>query len=439
MRYNPDLFPSVHCLSITSKHISNVVVHDDDDLDHEEEEEDDDNNNNDDSRHKSVRSMMGTTRRPDSDHTEYGGSYFFDLANSLYVGYRVPSKIGYTPCSFIAMQESQQQQLKQRQLNKVVPNDDHQQWIVIQQDMKTGGNHTGGIVWETAYLLTTYLLFYERHFIPQLDLHCMDDTKASTNTNTMNSSSLMFPLSSSQNRFCRILEVGAGCGLLSLVLASSEVSQRRKYHGMNQLPKLEIVLSDVASLLPQLNENVMRNRNHFFTVHNQPSSTSLLPSLNSSPSPGAIQLTCEGTNTIIRTAVLDWELYELDAKIGNIPPRSCHRIIGTDVIFAPRFVIPLLHTFNLLLADSIVTICDQKKDAKNHHYPLQPVIYLCVQIRCAKSHELFVHLATTQFHFVIQNISDQVMKACPWGRDLDCFVYRLIRMPSHYSRHANDH
>jgi hypothetical protein len=76
MRYNPNLFPLVHCLSITSK--SNVAVHEE-----EEVEEDDDNNNNknnDNSLHKSVRSMMGTTRRPDSNYT--GGSYFFDLVNS---------------------------------------------------------------------------------------------------------------------------------------------------------------------------------------------------------------------------------------------------------------------------------------------------------------------------------------------------------------------
>jgi predicted nicotinamide N-methyase len=82
--------------------------------------------------------------------------------------------------------------------------------IVIKQDIKACGEHTGGIVWETAYLLLQYL----------------------RNRGT--------PLG-------KTLEVGAGCGMLGQVLAA---------YGLVE----SMIMTETAPVMPNLIANVERNR-----------------------------------------------------------------------------------------------------------------------------------------------------------------------------------
>lgn len=82
--------------------------------------------------------------------------------------------------------------------------------IVIKQDTSACGKHTGGIVWETAYLLLQFLL--------------------STRTELGNT-----------------LEVGAGCGVVGQVLAAKNLAKR-------------VVMTEHADVIPNLEENVKCNK-----------------------------------------------------------------------------------------------------------------------------------------------------------------------------------
>jgi hypothetical protein len=130
------------------------------------------------------------------------------------------------------------------------------------------------------------------------------------------------------------------------------------------------------------------------------------------------------TTSPIRACCLDWEHYERDAAANNILPHSCDTILGTDVLFATRFVRPLLETLQYLstapsppASDASETDTDTLKTVN---------IYLCVQIRCAASHELFLEEAPS-FGFDVHDISDEVfaVQSCAWGRDLECKVFRM--------------
>jgi predicted nicotinamide N-methyase len=104
---------------------------------------------------------------------------FFELANSPLVGFRINRREQDAPC------------------------------VVIRQDIGTTA-HTGGIVWETAYLLLQYLL-------------------------------------SKKMKLGRTLEVGAGCGLLGQVLAATKAAT-------------EVVMTEHDLLIQALTNNVERNQ-----------------------------------------------------------------------------------------------------------------------------------------------------------------------------------
>lgn len=107
---------------------------------------------------------------------------FFELANSPCVGFRVND----------------------------TDNNNPQDCIVIKQDTNACGNHTGGIVWETAYLLLQYIL-------------------------------------SSKRKLGNTLEVGSGCGLVGQVLAARKVADR-------------VVMTEHADVVPNLSFNVEQNQ-----------------------------------------------------------------------------------------------------------------------------------------------------------------------------------
>jgi hypothetical protein len=116
---------------------------------------------------------------------------------------------------------------------------------------------------------------------------------------------------------------------------------------------------------------------------------------------------------MVSVGTLDWTRYEDDIRMsgGTIQPHSFDTLLGTDVIFTPHLVEPLLATAAFL------------------SHP-QTTWYLCVQIRCDAAHQLFLEQAPT-YGFDVTDISDELLqsKRCAWGKALDCFLFRITRLP----------
>jgi hypothetical protein len=297
-----------------------------------------------------VMQQLSKNRTNDNDNEDDEESdvslAFFELANAPTIAYRLPS----------------------------------QQKIVLQQDVTACGEHTGGIVWETSFLLLNYLL--------QLKSTTSASTTASTSTSKEQYQSLG-----------RTIEVGAGCGLLGQVLAAANCSS-------------EVIVTETEQVLVNLQANLDRNNTAVKVDHTTTTTT-----------------TTTARRSPVRACCLDWEHYERDAAANNILPHSCDTILGTDVLFATRFVRPLLETLQFLsIAPSTSdTPAIDNTDTETTTTKTKTVnIYLCVQIRCAASHKLFLDEAPS-FGFDVHDISDEcfAVPSCAWGRDLECKVFRM--------------
>ena len=118
---------------------------------------------------------------------------FFDLANAPFVGYRI--------------RESQTNHKKENS----------KKMIQVKQDISACGKHTGGIVWETSYLLLQYLLATQQQKHQQ------------------------------QPKLGKTLEVGAGCGLLGQVIAAHQLAKK-------------VVMTEIKQVMDNLQANVERNK-----------------------------------------------------------------------------------------------------------------------------------------------------------------------------------
>eukprot|EP00668_Euglena_longa_P016569 GGOE01020843.1.p2 GENE.GGOE01020843.1~~GGOE01020843.1.p2 ORF type:complete len:284 (-),score=72.25 GGOE01020843.1:73-924(-) len=157
--------------------------------------------------------------------------------------------------------------------------------IAITQDPHIQ-NSSGGIVWETAYLMAMY---FEQCILP----------KCQTSPPT-------------------VLEVGAGCGLLGLVLA---------HYGCR------VVLTDQPSTVPSLCRNAIANE----------------------------------VATANRAAVLPlfWGSKEDIEAVATKGPFDI--VVGTDVFFSPALVEPLLATIHKLTTPlSTVYLCMQERCPDSH-------------------------------------------------------------------------
>lgn len=231
---------------------------------------------------------------------------FFELANVPVVGYRLAIH-------------------QQRKGKKAMI-------VTVQQDSSACGNHTGGIVWETSYLLLNYLL----------------DRNRST-------------------KLGRVLEVGAGCGLLGQVLATSGWCK-------------QVVLTETKEVLSNLEANLVRNNG------------------------GSRQRTHKPT-----AQQLDWLHYKNDA-VQNLQEHSFDTIVGTDVVFAPALVEPLLETLRFMAHQDTV-------------------VYLCLQIRCEDSHHLLLDKAA-HYGWQLQDISHELATRpdCAWGLSMECHLLKLTQL-----------
>ena len=131
------------------------------------------------------------------DYKDDVSAAFFELANASRIAYRLPSNVVRK-----AISPNKQQQTSTSQ----------QSCIVIHQDESACLQHTGGIVWETCYLLLTYLT-------------------------TATHDSILPPLGN-------VLEVGAGCGLLGQGLAKCAT---------------RVVLTEHPEAFDNLQANVLRH------------------------------------------------------------------------------------------------------------------------------------------------------------------------------------
>lgn len=197
---------------------------------------------------------------------------------------------------------------------------------------------TGGIVWETAFVLASFL---ERAL-------CSSAERKSCDT-------------------ASVLEVGAGCGLLGLVLWQAG-------H--------DVVLTEVDEAMPIL---ALNTTNAYAATGR---------SLDRGP-PVAQRLRWGDEDDM--SAVLKQR-------------RGYDFIVGTDVVFASRLVQPLLSTMHRM----------------SH---AGTIVYMCMQIRCEDAHAEFLQCAPLYFKRV-EDISKRELwsdppPACAFAEALDVLLFRL--------------
>ena len=248
---------------------------------------------------------------------------FFELANTPRVGYRQGSAI-----------------------------------VSVAQDVDANDT-TGGIVWESAYLLLDYLLA----------LSCqMDKLKQS-------------------HQSIKMIDLGAGVGLLGLVLSCV---------GMFDVTLTEY--DDETSSISPTSDSVVSSGVYALLeanvkAHNYEKRQGLL------------------TGKEVTVHRLDWtKPFEETPACWDATKATDHKydlVVGTDVVFTPSLVRPLLRTAASLTESSGRCV-------------------LCMQIRCAESHELLLTCASEYFDCVT-DISEEVYctEGCDWGRAMECLVFEL--------------
>lgn len=162
-----------------------------------------------------------------------------------------------------------------------------------------------------------------------------------------------------------VLELGAGCGLLGLGLALAH-------------PSANVTVTDTAQVVVQVHRNVATNRLE--------------------------------EESRIKVCALDWTQFREDAAQASLSANSFDTLVATDVLFAPELVQPLLETMQYL--------------AKSN-----ACMYLCVQIRCAKSHALFLQ-RLGEYGWVGTELTDELkeINECAWGVLMGCHLFRLTRV-----------
>ena len=260
---------------------------------------------------------------------------FFELANATEVIYRLPQNNDDDEDAKEANETTKKSESTNTTTAILPP-----RLIRICQDSQAQ-THTGGVVWETAYLLLGYLLLQKQR----------------------------------QSSLGRLVEVGAGCGLLGIALA---VANRAT----------DVTLTEVDQVLPLLKNNLECNQ--------------------------TLLKTCP-----CRAVALDWTNYRDQAQAASLQAHSVDTIVGTDVVFSPSLVEPLWQTLDYLAHE-------------------RTVIYICVQIRCAVSHQLLLDQASN-YRFLVQDITHDTEKddeddgeeraILPrWAQDLECFLFRIQRV-----------
>ena len=180
--------------------------------------------------------------------------------------------------------------------------------VTIQQNSQAQ-THTGGVVWETSYLLLGYLLAQQQQQQQHRSLGRV------------------------------VVEVGAGCGLLGIGLAVAGLAVER------------VVVTEVDLVMPLLQANVERNVSLLLSQQQQ-------------------QQQQDGPSLVAHQ--LDWTNFQPDAATAGIAPHSVDTIVGTDVVFTTSLVQPLWQTLHYLSHDrTVIYLCVQIRCAAAHELLLQ--------------------------------------------------------------------
>lgn len=214
---------------------------------------------------------------------------FFELANAPIVGYKLSS----IKCS----------SSKKRKLENRDSCDTTTAAILVQQD-NSCQSHTGGIVWETSYLLANYL--------------CAKYLQGEATDKSNNTSRRK------RGPLGKTLEVGSGCGMLGLILSASGLCKK-------------VVMTETEEVIPNLLKNVEYNK------HDKNSCAAQLK-LFSSKTISVRQLRWDAFNEDIRHC-------QSELKIDDLDPHTFDTIVGTDVIFSTSLVKPLLKTLRKMSHD----------------------------------------------------------------------------------------
>ena len=305
---------------------------------------------------------------------------FFELANAPSVSYRLEAP--QSPRSPAPLRSSKDKRENDKTDNSgTEPTNDvdattikktpTSNTIVIQQDvLGAAQTHTGGIVWETSYLLLNYLL-------------SSTEWLNACNNGTANASRT-------------VLEIGAGCGLLGLSLHKAfELGIIGNSDKGGAFSSSRVVVTETNEVMDNLSKNFEQNY--------PPSSKG-----NNTTNTGG------GSNVQahrLSVEELDWLRCKEDCSRAKIEACSVDCIVGTDVVFSTRFVRPMLETMQFL----------------SHSHT---VIYLCLQERCKDSHELLLGEATN-YGFCVEDISEAVYNdetladSCGFGRVLECKLLKF--------------
>ena len=298
-------------------------------------------------RERSEAREMAKRYRPPSE-TDDAASVFFDLANASAVKYKCRSGTK----------------------------------LVIDQDSNIS-NCTGGIVWETALLLATFL---EGRGVNQLGWSGPLEDGARDGCGRLNAE---LPASGKSKRAAageeagdrpakkrkdtrtedpasripRVLEVGAGCGLLGLVLAHMGA---------------QVVLTETAEAMAVLSRNVSKKRCQE-------------------------QLPPAASAQVLK---VDWTSEKDTSALEECGTAPFDVIVGTDVIFNAKLVEPLL------------TLLHRVSHAET-------TVWLCMQERCAEAHKTL--LVNAPRFFEVHDCSAHLGAApgCTSAQQLDCFLFCL--------------
>ena len=227
---------------------------------------------------------------------------------------------------------------------------------------------TGGIVWETAFLLSNYLR-----------THPWSGAASSSSSSSSSSAS-----SSSAPS---VLEVGAGCGLLGLAMAKDVTAG-------------PVVMTEAPEAMVNLTSNVDRNNAAFVEA---PSSGGQAGgggegaggsggggagggggrhavAAASSLTAAASLVARSQPRPRVRALQLRWDVAADRAAVAADNGGPFDVVVGTDVVFNVALVGPLL--------DTILHLCH----ADTH-------VWMCVQERCADAHRELMRLAPEMFDF----------------------------------------
>lgn len=230
----------------------------------------------------------------DDDDDETVSQVFFELANAAQVAYRIRN-VPLSSSSSASMSD--------------ISNDR----LLFHQDVAACSQHTGGIIWETSYLLLEYLL---------------DRSAAATDH---------WP--PHQLILGRTLELGAGVGFLGQCLAAE-----------NCCGTTTVLLTETSRVLANLTANLALNQSTLLALRNR------------------------NPNDKVHAVALDWTSFRQDAAASNglIVSGSFDTLLGTDVLFAKALVEPLLATARFIShAHTIWYLCVQIRCATAHTWFLE--------------------------------------------------------------------